>query len=120
MIKYDNIIPKEFVDPIRDDMNSAMLQLDIPAISIDTAAKIMAVLYLYGNNEDMVFNKKLLADIRYIQRRFLLCGGETPNPNFVRAINLNIAQAKAYEKEYHSIPDWAITLFHEWYHIELR
>lgn len=119
-MELDNIIPKEFVDPIRDDWNSAMLQVGIPAISTDTAAKIMAVLYLYGNNEDMVYNKKLLADIRYIQRRFCICGGKTPNPNLIHAINCNIAQAHAYEKEHHTIPEWAKTLFSEWYNIELK
>ena len=32
------------------------MQLGLPSLTTDTAAKIMAVLYVYGNNENMVLN----------------------------------------------------------------
>lgn len=116
MIITDNILPKEYVDPIRDDWNTACLRVGIPAISLDAAAKIATVLYLYGNNEDMVFNKKLLADLRYIQQRFHLCGGESPDPNFVSTVKHYTTNAETADK----IPTWAIKLFREWYNIDLK
>ena len=37
-------------------------QVNIPAISTDTAARLMAVLHEYGNNEGFTYNQKFLAD----------------------------------------------------------
>lgn len=38
--------------------NEACLQADIPAISTDTAARLMAVLHEYGNNEGFTYNQR--------------------------------------------------------------
>jgi hypothetical protein len=64
----------------------------LPAINTDTCARIMAVFYVYGNNEAFTLNHKLVADLRYIQRRFGLYGTCTPNPDFIDSL-------KGYIKE---------------------
>ena len=61
----------EFRNTLRHQWNEACLQLGLPSLTIDTSAKIMAVLYQYGNNEAMVFNYHFVADCEYIQKRFL-------------------------------------------------
>ena len=43
------------------------LQADIPILSRDTAAKILAVVYIQGGDERMVLSPKLKADCDYIQ-----------------------------------------------------
>ena len=42
----------DFKETLRHQWNEACLQLDLPSLTTDTAAKIMAVLYVYGNNEN--------------------------------------------------------------------
>ena len=42
----------EYEKTLRHQWNEACLQLDLPSLTTDTAAKIMAVLYVYGNNEN--------------------------------------------------------------------
>ena len=68
----------EFRNTLRHQWNEACLQLGLPSLTIDTSAKIMAVLYQYGNNEAMVFNYHFVADCEYIQKRFHIQGGEHP------------------------------------------
>ena len=48
----------DFKETLRHQWNEACLQLGLPSLTTDTAAKIMAVLYVYGNNENMV-NKSI-------------------------------------------------------------
>lgn len=53
------------------------LQCGIPAISTDTAARILAVVYLCSNNENFTHNGKLKADLNYICKRWQIEGGES-------------------------------------------
>lgn len=95
-------------------------QADIPAISTDTAARLMAVLHEYGNNEGFTYNQRFLADIEYIQNRFHIHGGEVvDNPEFVSLLKGYIKELQEYQKAhkndennkqhpYRSLaPDWA-------------
>lgn len=56
-------------------------------ISIETAAKILAVLEVYGgSHENFTHNKILLTDIKAAQRMFRLYGGEIPDTTGVALI----------------------------------
>lgn len=52
------------------------LQCGIPAISTDTAARILAIVYLCSNNENFTHNGKLAADLDYICKRWHIEGSE--------------------------------------------
>lgn len=119
------------METLKDLWNNACLSADIPAISIDTCARIFAVLYVHGNNEAFVYNKSFLSDIRYIQTRFGISGGETPDPNFSELIKEYIRELEDYEDAhkndegksgalFHSSkPEWAVNLFKDRYNIDL-
>lgn len=53
------------------------LTCGFPAISADTAARILAVVYLCSNNENFTHNTKLIADLDYICKRWHIEGGES-------------------------------------------
>ena len=111
----------EFRNTLRHQWNEACLQLDLPSLTIDTAAKIMAVLYVYGNNEAMVLNYHFVADCEYIQRRFHIQGGETPDAEFVAKYNKWLSDILEYEKNHpdtDNIVPWAVKLFDEMYKIK--
>ena len=103
---------------LRQQWNEACLQCGIESISVQKAAKIMAVLMLLGNNEAMVMNRHFTADCEYIQKRFRINGGEVPDATFAEYLKEYVADLK--EADRHGfIPRWAEKLFMEDYEIKL-
>ncbi len=105
--------------------------MKIPAITTDTAARLMAVLYEYGNNEGFTYNQRFLADMEYIQNRFHIHGSEVvDNPEFVSLLKGYIKELQEYQKAhefdecdkahpYRSLaPDWAPELLKERYNMK--
>lgn len=104
-------------------------QFDLPAISTDTAARIMAVLYEYGNNEGFTYSQRFLADKEYIQDRFGLRGTMTPEPEFHALLKGYIDELQEYQAAHKSdpkddkhpyrsmAPDWAPQLLKERYNM---
>lgn len=110
----------DFKETLRHQWNEACLQLGLPSLTIDTAAKIMAVLYQYGNNEHMVLNNHFQADCHYIQKRFHIQGGETPDKEFVKKYNMWLGDIMEYERTHpEGIVPWAVELFNNMYNIKL-
>ena len=120
-------ISREIVDKNRDDWNMACLQVGIPSMSTDTCARLLAVLYVHGNNEEMTHNPKFLADLRYIQMRFGFTGGEKPDMGLVSLVKtyiteLEIADNNAPQGDAlfsRGTPQWAKDLFGNNYGIKL-
>lgn len=114
---------------IYQQWNEACRQADIPAISTDTAARLMAVLYEYGNNEGFTYNQRFLADMEYIQKRFNLHEMGVVEPNFHALLKDYIKELQEYQKvhkndgndkqhPYRSLaPDWAPELLRERYNM---
>lgn len=107
---------------------NACRQADIPAITTDTAARLMAVLYEYGNNEGFTFNQKFLADKEYIQDRFGLREMTTPEPQFHKLLKKYVKELQDYYNSHKSketmqpleelVPEWAPQLLKERYNIK--
>ena len=105
-------------------------QVNLPAITTDTAARLMAVLYEYGNNEGFTLSQKFLADKEYIQDRFGLREMCTPEPKFHTLLRQYIKELQEYQEvhkndpkddahPYRSLaPDWAPQLLKERYNIK--
>lgn len=111
-------------------MINTSLNAGFPFISSDTSARIMAVLFCYGNNEQMVYNPHLRQDLEYIQRRFGVIGGERPDADFVELVKEYVQELEDYEEEHKDeqtsgalftthCPRWAKQLFKERYGIKL-
>ena len=110
--------------------NDACLSAGIKSISTDNAARIMAVLYIHGNNEAFCFNQKFLADLDYIIAEYRIGGGENPDPEFSRLVKMYSEELSEYyeihknDKKEGALfndpkPQWAIDLFAERYDIKL-
>ena len=94
------------------------LQAGIPAISTDTAARLMAVLHEYGNNEGFTYNGRFLADMGYIKSRFGLHEMGVVEPRFHALLRGYVKELQeyqeahksdSYDKEHpyrHMAPDW--------------
>ena len=126
---------KDLGEQLQQDWLNACLAADIPAVTRDTAARLMAVLYVHGGgHEEMVMNRKFTNEMRYIQRRYGIEGGQRPDPEVVSLIQHYVRELEAYEGEHtkdsatdadgtrvlDSAPEWAVRLFRERYGIRLR
>lgn len=106
------------------------LEAGIPAISTDTAARLMAVLFEYGNNEGFVCSQKFLADKDYIRKRFGVYGRGVPDPEFRTLLKGYVKELQDYQEThkndetdkkhpYRSIaPDWAPQLLKDRYNMK--
>lgn len=106
------------------------LQCGIPAISTDTAARIMAVLYEYGNNEGFTYNQKFLADKDYIQKKFGLYEMGIVEPKFHTLLIQYVKELQDYQRDHKDerftdkgglkpiAPDWAPQLLKERYKMD--
>ena len=105
-------------------------QADISAISTDTAARLMAVLHEYGNNEGFTYNQKFLADKDYIQDKFGLREMCVPETRFHALLKRYIRELQDYQQEHtddvtdkanpykEMAPDWAPQLLKDRYNMK--
>lgn len=119
------------MENLRELWNKTCLNAGIPAISTDTAARIMAVVYVHGNNESFTFNQNFIADMDYIQKRFGIYGAGVPDSEFAILLGEYVKELEDYiEKNKHladergvvfydAKPQWAIDLFMKNYNIKL-
>lgn len=125
------MITRNQATQLQQDWLEACLSAGIPAITTDTAARIMAIIYVHGGeHEEMVLNKKFTNDVRYIQNRFGINGGEVPDMQFVREMKRYIKELEDYQKEHPrysdgttpktSIPEWAHKLMRDRYGMKLH
>lgn len=121
----------EHSSEIYRDWLEAFANIDTPAIGRDTAARILAVTYVHGNNEAFVYNDKYLQDIYHIEKMYKVEGGETPNDELTTLINKYVNELEQYRDENDNepsecgavfqskAPEWARKLFEEKYGIKL-
>ena len=103
------------MDNLRQQWNDTCLAAGIPAFSVDYAAKTMAILLHFGNYEAMVLSPKFRADCDYIQKRWHMNGGETPDMEFVEVLQ----QYDEVLKDLTEPPEWAKKWIKEQYGINL-
>lgn len=118
-------------DKLRKDWLSAFTSIGIPAVSRDTAARILAVVYVHGNNEALVCNKKFLEEIDHIKQMYHVDGGESPDAEIVVLIKQYVEELEQYCDEHandkssseavfrNHAPEWAHRLFLERFGIKL-
>lgn len=114
----------------RQKMINTCVSSGIPWMTTDTSARVFALLYVHGNNEYMTHCKAFLQDCKYIQERFNVLGGLSPNLDFTLLLQKYIKELEDYEDTHKEetttsgvferhIPEWAKTLFMERYGVKL-
>ena len=110
----------------------ACREVDIPAITTDTAARIMAVLMENGNNEAMTHDRKFLDDVAYIQQRFHIHDMGVADGEFATLLRKYIKELQDYYEAHKEeripdqgkgikpvVPQWAKDLFLQRYNMKL-
>lgn len=121
----------EQVSELYRDWLGAFAAIGTPTIGRDTAARILAVTYVHGNNEALVYNSKYLQDIHHIEKIYHVEGGESPDADLVMLIKQYVSELEQYRDEHdndpnesgavfqNKAPEWARKLFMEKYGIKL-
>lgn len=113
------------------DWLGAFAAIGTPTIGRDTAARILAVTCVHGNNEALVYNDKYLQDIHHIEKMYHVEGGESTDAELVMLIKQYVSELEQYRDEHdndpnesgavfqNKAPEWARKLFMEKYGIKL-
>ncbi|MGN1239365.1 MAG: hypothetical protein ACI4TV_00655 [Paludibacteraceae bacterium] len=116
---------------LHKDWLSAFEGIGCSAISKDTAARILAVVFVHGNNEALVYNESFINDMHHIQTMYGIAGGETPDADVVELVKQYVNELENYIKEHRDDerpsgvlftnpkPEWAQRLFLDRYRIIL-
>ena len=105
---------------LRRQWNESCLAANIPSLSTDTCAMILAAVYATGENEQFVMNGKFQADIEYICKRFNINGGEVPNVELCSALKQWRRKIIDSVRMFQKYPNEVTDFFKEYYNIELR
>ena len=93
------------------------LTVGLPIISTDTAARLMAITYVYGGgNETLVLSPKFQCDCKYIQKRFGIQGGEVPDAKFATFLQTYVKELENSKE----CPQWVNDLMNKRYNIKLN
>lgn len=98
---------------IRDQWYQSCLQAGIPAIGMDKAAKILAMVYvLGGSHSSYTHSIGLRSTLDYIKKKFNIEGGETPD---ARILPLIKQYSKEIEDAFANAPESSNGIAKDWY-----
>lgn len=93
------------------------LTVGLPIISTDTAARLMAIAYVYGGgNETLVLSPKFQCDCKYIQKKFGIQGGEVPDAKIATFLQTYVKELENSKE----CPQWVNDLMNKRYNIKLH
>ena len=106
---------------LRKQWNDTCKAAGLKPISTDTAAKILAIVYVLGGEREVfTHNEKLKSDIEYIQDVYGFKGGQTPNKEVADLFRKYVVELDFFTpsiNQWH--PQWATKLMQENYGITI-
>ena len=101
----------------RKQWNDTCKAAGIVSIGKDTAAKMLAIVYVLGGEREVfTHNEKLKADIDYIQETYCFLGGLIPDVEVKNRFRKYTKELEANDKDY---PQCATKLMKDNYNINL-
>lgn len=109
------------MDCLRKQWNDTCKAAGLASISKDTAAKLLAIIYVLGGEREVfTHNEKLKADIDYIQEVYSFQEGEVPNKEVAALFRKYVVELDFFTpsiNQWH--PQWATELMKDNYNINL-
>lgn len=85
-------------------------QCGLKVVSDDTCCKVLAWLYVHGGGYEVNYNTKLLADIKYAQKRLNVYGSEIPDSELCETLRARVKELEASVKTKSQSPEWLLEL----------
>lgn len=111
--------------------NDTCLSAGIPAISLDTAARLLAIVVVHGGSSELFsYSTSLKDDVRYLQDKYNIYGGQIPDTRLVKLMSGYVAELESYEEEHWhdkteggvcviKIPEWGRKLILDRYNLKI-
>lgn len=104
-------------DGLRRQWNETCKAAGLVAIGRDMAARLLAVVYVYGGEtEAMTHSPSLMADLDYVQDAYGFRGGMVPDGEVVERLQGYVTELQMAVK----VPEWAAKMMSEGYGVTLR
>lgn len=106
---------------LRKQWNDTCKAAGIASIKKNTAAQILAIIYILGGEREIfTHNEKLKADIEYIQEVYGFQDGEVPNKEVADLFRKYVVELDFFTPSINQwYPQWAINLMKDNYNIKL-
>lgn len=100
----------------REAIYGAALEVGLPIVSRETCAIICAMLLVWGNHENFTHHHRLVAELRYAQKRFNIQGaGAVTDKMFKTALDYYVSLLELNQQREDRVPDFIDELFQERY-----
>lgn len=100
-------------------MYNTCLNAGLEIVPIDTAARVMAFIGLQGGDERVTYSPRLMCEIRHIQKKYRINGGEVPDNDFVALLQEYTKELKEYtDTNDGEWPDWLNRMIEERYNFK--
>jgi len=99
----------------REAVYDASLQMELGIVPFEVCAIICAMLLVWGNHEMFTHNHRLVAELRYAQKRFHLNGSEIPDRKFAAMLQSYVEQLQLMQDRESRVPDHIDDIFQERY-----
>lgn len=66
----------------------------------DDLARVMAIIYNEGGNEQFTHSYKLMAEMQFAQEKYHIRGGEAPDPRFVLLLQRYNREIEIYQEQH--------------------
>ena len=99
-------------------MFNTALAAGIPILSMDTCARLLAIVYSY-THEGFTYSERCRTEIIYARKRFRIDGSETPDADFAMLLREYVGEIEAYGQEHKAVIPWAKTFAKDRYGIDL-
>lgn len=104
-------------DGLRRRWNETCKAAGLVAISRDKAARLLAVVYVYGGEtEAMTHSPSLMDDLDYVQDVYGFRGGMVPDGEVVERMGQYIDELDKSNE----VPEWAAKMMYHGYGVDLR
>lgn len=100
---------------MREAMYDSALAAGLPIVSREVCAIICAMLLVWGNHEMFTHHHRLVAELRYAQKRFHINGAESPDAEFARTLQYYVGQLELMQQREDRVPDHIDQMFQERY-----
>ena len=107
------------MENFREQMYAACRQMGMEIVPMDTGARVMAVVYICGDNEGVTHSPRLKAELEHLQKLYKIEGGETVEPIFHKLIKRYVSECEDYMNKNNDYCQWAKELFLSRYNIKL-
>ena len=86
---------------LREQWLRSFQQVGIKPIRTDTAARILAILYVHGGtSENFTHNRNLIEDAKYLQDEYHIHGTGIVDADFAELLKKYVKELEDYEKEH--------------------